>query len=62
MSMEPNQELILDEADMAEYIQNKLLAQGYAVGIQEILLILGFEMDYMEENGFAIPIELEDEQ
>jgi hypothetical protein len=51
--------LILDENELVEYIYNKLLAKGIAVKQSDIEEILGLEMDYMIENGFAFPAEEE---
>ncbi|MCM3273778.1 hypothetical protein [Paenibacillus elgii] len=43
----------LNEDVLIEYVQSKLLNQGYAVDKEALRLIFDYEMQYMIENGFV---------
>ena len=52
--MEP----VLNEKELVSYIQKKLIeTTGTIVKEEDICLILDAEMQYMIDNGFAVPIE-----
>ena len=50
-----NAPIVIDDDEMAEYIFNRLIAQGIAITRDEIKTILSLEMDYMIEIGLAEP-------
>ncbi|MEC0209703.1 hypothetical protein P4H70_12250 [Paenibacillus ehimensis] len=43
----------LNDDMLIEYVQSKLLNQGYAVDKEALSLIFDYEMQYMIENGFV---------
>lgn len=47
------QDMELNEDMLIEYVQSKLLNQGYAVDKEALRLIFDYEMQYMIENGFV---------
>ncbi|MNC04258.1 hypothetical protein D3C75_516920 [compost metagenome] len=69
MSTENNNQLIFDEEQCAEFIFNKLIAEGVAVSIEDIHTIMDLEYEYgrhigiypsKDEDGNREPLQVSD--
>lgn|GEM_PF-3664858 len=47
------EQLIIDEQEMAEFISNELLKQGIAVSAADLLKVFELEMEYYIKKGIA---------